>query len=112
VLAAWPALEGSVPRDALSPSVDGALVGMDDLIGATYFALCNDSISGLLDVTLPRGGATAALPSPVARWVDELRVLKHLSADASSARHITDFGFVPLNRTLADTIVAEIGWPS
>ena len=112
MLAAWPALEGSVPRDALSPSVDGALVGMDDLIGATYFALCNDSISGLLDVTLPRAGATAALPSAVARWVDELRVLKHLSPDAPSARHITEFGFVPLNPTLADTILAEIGWPS
>ena len=79
VLAAWPALEGSVPRDALSPSVDGPLVGVDDLIGATYFALCDDSIRGLLDVTLPRAGATAALPSAVARWVDELRVLKLLS---------------------------------
>jgi ligand-binding SRPBCC domain-containing protein len=111
VLAAWPALEGSVPRDALSPSVDGALVGMDDLIGATYFALCDDSISGLLDVTLPRAGATAALPSTVARWVDELRVLKHLSPGAASARHITDFGFQPLNPTLADTVLAEIGWP-
>jgi len=43
--------------------------------------------------------------------VDELRVLKHLSPDASSARHITDFGFASLNPTLADTVLAEIGWP-
>ena len=112
VLAAWPALEGSVPREALTPSLDGALIGVDDLIGATYFALCNDGVRGLLDVTLPRAGATAALPSTVARWVDELRVLKHLSPGTSSARHITDCGFVPLNPTLADTVLAEIGWPS
>jgi len=112
VLAAWPAVEGSVPRDALSPSVDGALVGVDDLIGATYFALCDDSVRGLLDVTLPRAGATAALPSAVARWVDELRVLKLLSPEAASAPPITSVGFTPLNPTLADTILAEIGWPA
>lgn len=111
VLAAWPALEGSVPREALTPSVDGALVGVDDLIGATYFALCDDSVRGLLDVTLPRAGATAALPSPVARWVDELRVLKLLSPEAPSATPVTRLGFVPLNPTLADTVLAEIGWP-
>lgn len=111
VLAAWPALEGSVPREALTPSVDGALVGVDDLIGATYFALCDDSVRGLLDVTLPRSGATTALPSPVARWVDELRVLKLLSPEAPSATPVTRLGFVPLNPTLADTVLAEIGWP-
>lgn len=111
VLAAWPALEGSVPREALTPSVDGALVGVDDLIGATYFALCDDSVRGLLDVTLPRVGATAALPSAVARWVDQLRVLKLLSPEAASATPITTLGFTPLNPTLADTVLAEIGWP-
>jgi ligand-binding SRPBCC domain-containing protein len=111
VLAAWPALEGSVPRDALSPSVDGALVGVDDLIGATYFALCDDSVRGLFDVTLPRAGASAALPPEVARWLDELRVLRHFSPAASSARHITEVGFAPLNPTLAATVLAEIGWP-
>ncbi|MBK5298455.1 MAG: hypothetical protein JJE40_14985 [Vicinamibacteria bacterium] len=111
VLAAWPALEGSVPREALAPSVDGALVGVDDLIGATYFALCDDSVRGLLDVTLPRVGATSALPSAVARWVDQLRVLKLLSPEAASATPITTLGFTPLNPTLADTILAEIGWP-
>jgi hypothetical protein len=111
VLAAWPAVEGSVPRDALSPSVDGALVGVDDLIGATYFALCDDGVRGLLDVTLPRSAATAALPSAVARWVDELRVLKLLSPEVASPTRLTSLGFTPLNPTLADTVLAEIGWP-
>ena len=111
LLAAWPAVEGSVPRDALSPSVDGPLIGVDDLIGATYFALCDDSVRGLLDVTLPRAGATAALPPAVARWVDELRVLKLLSPEAASSPSISSVGFTLLNPTLADTILAEIGWP-
>ena len=53
VLAASAPLEGSVPHEALSPSVDGALVGLDDLIGATYFALCDDAVNGIVDVTLP-----------------------------------------------------------
>ena len=98
VLAAWPALEGSVPREALSPSVDGPLVGVDDLIGATYFALCDDSDARLLDVTLPRAGETAALPPAVASGWTELRVLKHLSSDGRvgrAGRHAR--GFVPLN---------------
>ena len=112
VLAAWPALEGSVPREAITPSVDGELVGADDLIGATYFALCNDSVRGLLDVTLPRAGATAALPSPVAKWVVHLRVLRLLSPAASLGTPITTLGFTPLNPTLSSTILAEIGWPT
>jgi hypothetical protein len=112
VLASWPALEGSVPRQAVSPSVDGPLVGVDDLIGATYFAICTDNVQGLLDVTLPRSGRTAALPPPVARWVDDLRVLKLLSPDAPDATPIAAAGFTPLNATLADTITAEAGWPA
>ncbi|MBK5297657.1 MAG: hypothetical protein JJE40_10905 [Vicinamibacteria bacterium] len=67
---------------------------------------------GLLDVTLPRVGATSALPSAVARWVDQLRVLKLLSPEAASATPITTLGFTPLNPTLADTVLAEMGWPS
>ena len=111
VLAAWPALEGSVPREALTPSVDGPLVGVDDLIGAVYFALCDDSVRGLLDVTLPRAGATAALPPAAARWVDELRVLRLLSPEGAAATPIASVGFKALNPTLADTVLAEIGWP-
>jgi ligand-binding SRPBCC domain-containing protein len=112
VLASWPALDGRVPRETVTPSVDGPLVGLDDLIGATYFALCNDGVRGLLDVTLPRRGETAALPSPVARWVEDLRVLQLLSPPAAGAAPITDTGFTPLNPTLADTVLAEIGWPA
>ncbi len=111
VLAAWPALEGSVPREALTPSVDGPLIGVDDLIGAAYFALCDDSVRGLLDVTLPRSGATAALSPAAARWVDELRVLRLVSPEAVAATPIASLGFAPLNPTLADTVLAEIGWP-
>jgi ligand-binding SRPBCC domain-containing protein len=112
LLAAWPAVEGSVPREAISPSLDGPLVGVDDLIGATYFALCNDGVRGLLDVTLPRAGATAAVPPSVARWIDELRVLKLQSPDGLAATPITQLGFRPLNPTLAETVVAEMGWPA
>ncbi len=112
VLAAWPALEGSVPREAITPSVDGELVGSDDLIGATYFALCNDSVRGLLDVTVPRAGETAALPSAVAKLVVHLRVLRLLSPEAGIGTRITAFGFTPLNPTLAETIRAELGWPA
>jgi ligand-binding SRPBCC domain-containing protein len=111
LLAAWPALEGSVPRETITPSVDGALVGLDDLIGATYFALCTDNVSGVLDVTLPRPGATAALPAPVARWVDDLRVLKLVSPEPAVGRPLTSFGFAPLNPTLDQTVLAEVGWP-
>ena len=51
------------PAEALTPSVDGPLVGLDDLIGATYFAICDDAMRGFVDVTLPRAGETAALPA-------------------------------------------------
>jgi ligand-binding SRPBCC domain-containing protein len=111
VLAAWPALEGSVPREAVTPSVDGALIGLDDLIGATYFAVCDDSVHGVADVTLPRAGATAAVPSAVARWVTDLRVLQLAAPEAGDAGPLTAFGFVPANPTLAATVVAEMGWP-
>lgn len=112
VLAAWPAVEGSVPREALTSSVDGPLIGVDDLIGAAYFALCDDSVRGLLDVTLPRTGATAALPPAAARWVDELRVLRLLSPNGVAATPIASVGFRPLNPTLAETVLSEIGWPA
>ena len=112
VLAAWPALEGSVPREAITPSVDGELVGADDMIGATYFALCNDNVRGLLDITLPRAGATAALPSTAAKWVVQLRVLRLVSPAAGTGTPLADLGFTPLNPTLAETILAEIGWPA
>lgn len=111
LLASWPALDGTVPRETVTPSVDGPLVGLDDLIGATYFAICDDSVRGLLDLTLPRRGETGGLPAPVARWVEDLRVLRLLSPPAASAIPIADAGFVPLNPTLADTVLGEIGWP-
>jgi ligand-binding SRPBCC domain-containing protein len=111
VLAAAAPLEGGVPSEALTPSVDGLLVGLDDLIGATYFALCDDAVKGIVDVTLPREGETAAVPADVARWVPEVRVLQLRSPEAVSARRLVEFGFQPSNPTLADTIRAEMGWP-
>jgi ligand-binding SRPBCC domain-containing protein len=111
VLAAWSALDGSVPRNAVSPSVDGPLIGADDLVGAAYFALCQDDVRGLYDVTLPRAGATAAIPANAARWVDHLRVLKLRSPDAPGAPALTSTGFTPLAATLSDTVEAELGWP-
>jgi hypothetical protein len=38
-------------------------------------------------------------------------VLKLLSPTDASAVPVTRAGFVPLNPTLADTVLAEIGWP-
>lgn len=111
VLVAWPAIQGSVPRDAVSPSVDSPLIGMDDLIGAVYFATCDDSVRGLLDVTLPRAGETAAVRPDVTRWLTELRVLRLSSPEPAGASPLTSFGFTPLNPDLASTILAEIGWP-
>jgi ligand-binding SRPBCC domain-containing protein len=112
VLAASAPLEGGVPREALSPSVDGALVGLDDLIGATYFALCDDAVKGIVDVTLRREGETAAVPADVARWVPEVRVLQLRSPQVVHARRLVEFGFQPSNLTLADTIRCETGWPT
>jgi len=111
LLASWMALDGTVPRSTVSPSVDGPLLGADDLIGATYYALCHDDVRGLFDVTLPRAGATAAIPSNAARWVDELRVLKLRSPEASGVRTLSSAGFQPLDPTLADAVEAELGWP-
>lgn len=111
VLASWNALDGSVPRSTVSPSVDGPLVGADDLIGATYFAICHDDVRGVYDVTLPRAGATAALPTRAARWLGDLRVLKHRSPAATGARTLMSAGFTPLNATLTETIESELGWP-
>jgi len=111
VLVAWPAIRGSVPRETLSPSVDGPLVPLDDLIGAVYFALCNDAVRGVYNVALPRAGATAAVPAEVAEWVPELRVLRLRSPETDGRRALSAEGFTPLNPDLATAIRAEIGWP-
>jgi ligand-binding SRPBCC domain-containing protein len=111
LLASWNALDGSVPRSTVSPSVDGPLIGADDLIGATYYALCHDDVRGVFDVTLPRAGATAAIPTSAARWVGDLRVLKLRSPAAPGQRTLTAAGFTPLSATLTETIDAELGWP-
>lgn len=111
LLASWNALDGSVPRNAVSPSMDGPLIGADDLIGATYFALCQDDVTGVYDVTLPRAAKTAAIPAHTARWVDHLRVLKLRSPEAPGVRALTSAGFTPLAATLTETVEAELGWP-
>jgi ligand-binding SRPBCC domain-containing protein len=104
-------LDGAVPRDALTPSVDGALVGLDDLIGATYFAVCDDAIRGIRDVTIPRIGQTAALPREASRWAPEVRVMQLRVPENVTAPSIAQDGFTLLNPTIAATILAEIGWP-
>jgi ligand-binding SRPBCC domain-containing protein len=111
LLASWNALDGSVPRNSVSPSVDGPLLGADDLIGATYYALCHDDVRVVYDVTLPRAGATAAIPTNAARWVGDLRVLKLRSPQAARVRTLTSAGFTPLDPTLTAAIEAELGWP-
>jgi ligand-binding SRPBCC domain-containing protein len=111
VLAAAPPLEDAAPRDALTPSVDGPLVGLDDLIGAIYFALCDDAVRGFVDVTLLRAGETSALPSAIAKWSPEVRVLQLRSPQGLATRRLTESGFAPGNPTLAETISAELGWP-
>ena len=111
LLASWTALDGTVPRNTVTPSVDGPLIGADDLIGATYFAVCHDDVRGLFDVTLPRVVAAPALPPAAARWVDELRVLRLQSLERPEAPPLTGAGFTPLNPTLAASIEAEMGWP-
>jgi ligand-binding SRPBCC domain-containing protein len=111
VLAAWPALEGYVPLDALTPSVDGPLIGLDDLIGATYYAVCDDGLSGVLDATIPRAGKTAALPPAAARWAPDVRVLQLRVPDNVHAPPIVRAGFTPLNPTVGATILAELGRP-
>jgi hypothetical protein len=95
----------------MTPSVDGPLIGADDLIGATYFAVGHDDVRGVFDVTLPRTAATSALPPQAARWVDELRVLRLQSPERPGTPPLTGAGFSPLNPTLASSIEAEMGWP-
>jgi len=112
VLTAAAPLDGVAPPEALTPSVDGPLVGLDDLIGATYFAICDDAVRGFVDVTLPRSGETAALPPPVARWSPDVRVLQLRSPRIPDATRLIDAGFTPTNSTLADTICSELGWPT
>jgi ligand-binding SRPBCC domain-containing protein len=111
VLAAAAAVEGLVPEEALTPSLDGALVGLDDLIGATHFALCSDAVSGCLDVALPRPAATAAVPPAMTRFVPEVRLIRMQVPPGIEARPAPDAGFERLNPSLAETIRAELGWP-
>ena len=112
VLTAAAPLDGVAPPEALTPSVDGPLVGLDDLIGATYFAICDDAVRGFVDVTLPRVGETAALAPEVARWSPEVRVLQLRSPQGLPTTRLTEHGFAPTNATLAETIIAEMGWPT
>lgn len=104
-------LDGAVPAESLTPSVDGSLVGLDDLIGATYYAVCDDGLRGLRNVTIPRAGETAAVPREAARWAPDVRVLQLRVPDAPTALSITSDGFIPLNPTIGQTILAEMGWP-
>jgi ligand-binding SRPBCC domain-containing protein len=112
VLAAATPIEGLVPADALTPSVDGSLVGVDDLLGAIYFALCDDAVRGFVDVTLPRLGETAALPPAISKWSPDVRVVQLRSPQRLAAKHLTEYGFSPTNGTLAETIAGELGWPA
>jgi ligand-binding SRPBCC domain-containing protein len=112
VLVAWPALEGMAPAESVAPSVDGALVSLDDLIGAAYFATTDDGLRGVFEVTLPRAGKTAAVPREVARFVPEVRTLQLRVPEHASARPFSETAFTPLNPTLADSILAEMGWPA
>ena len=111
VLVAATPIDGLVPAEALTPSVDGALVGLDDFIGATYFAICDDAVRGFVDVTLPRSGETSALPAAIAKWSPEVRVLQLRAPLRVAARSVTEIGFTPTNATLGETIACELGWP-
>jgi ligand-binding SRPBCC domain-containing protein len=111
VLAAWAAMEDRVPAEAVTASVDGALVGLDDLIGAVYHAACDDGVAGLMDVTLTKEGETAAVTREAARHASDVRVLAHRVPGGLLAPRLTASGFTPLNATLAETILAELGWP-
>jgi ligand-binding SRPBCC domain-containing protein len=111
VLAAWPSLEGLVPVESITGSVDGALTSVDDLIGAAYYAVTDDSLRGMFDVSLPRAGETAAVPGAVARFVPEVRTLQLRVPEDAATRPLTSAGFTPLSPTLADAILAELGWP-
>jgi len=111
LMASGALLDGAVPPESLTPSVDGALVGLDDLVGATYYAVCDDGLRGLRNVTIARAGETAAVPREASRWAPEVRVLQLRVPDATSVPSITADGFVPLNPTVGATILAEMGWP-
>ena len=111
VLASAALLDGAVPPEALTPSVDGALTGLDDLIGATYHAACDDGLRGIRDITIPRAGETAAVPREAARWAPEVRVMQLRVPVGLAAPPITNDGFAPLNPSIGATILAEVGWP-
>jgi hypothetical protein len=63
-------------------------------------------------VTLPRAGKTAAVPREVARFVPDVRTLRLRVPEHASTRPFSETGFAPLNATLADSILAEMGWPT
>jgi ligand-binding SRPBCC domain-containing protein len=111
VLTAATAIEGLVPSEAVTPSVDGPLVGLDDLIGATYFAICDDAVRGFVDVRLSRVGETAALPSEIGKLAPLVRVIQLRTPRGIEGRKATELGFTPTNVTLADSIACELGWP-
>lgn len=111
VLVAWPAVNGAVPRHTVSPSVDGPLVALDDLIGAVHHAVCHDAVRGLYSIALPRAGQTAAVPAEVAQWVPDLRVLRLRGPEIAGLRPLTAAGFAPLSPDLSTAVRAEIGWP-
>ena len=111
LLASEALLDGAVPPESLTPSVDGAFVGLDDLVGATYYAVCDDGLRGLRTVTIARPGEPAAVPREARRWTPDVRVVQLRVPDAANARSITEDGFTPLNPTVGETILAEMGWP-
>ena len=111
VLVARAALDGLASPYTLTPSVDGPLVGLDDLIGAAHFAACDDGVQGIVDVTLRRVAQTAAVPPSAARWVPDVGVVPLESPDGGERRRLTDEGFAALNPSIDKTILAELGWP-
>jgi ligand-binding SRPBCC domain-containing protein len=104
-------LDGAVPPESLTPSVDGSLVGLDDLIGATYYAVCDDGVRGLRSVTIPRAAETAAVPREASRWAPQVRVLQLRVPESAAVASIAADGFTQLNPTIGQTILAEMGWP-
>lgn len=111
VLVARTALDGLAAPHALTPSVDGALVGLDDLIGAAHYAACDDGVQGIVDITIRRAGQTAAVPSSAARWVPDVGVVQLESPAGDERRRLTDEGFAALNPSIDGTILSELGWP-
>jgi hypothetical protein len=62
-------------------------------------------------VATTRAGETAAVPREASRWAPEVRVLQLRVPDTAQVRSIVEDGFTPLNPTVGQTILAEMGWP-